>query len=304
MEDTVRIPEAEGGEREAAIEKLAGRIAQEVREDLSGDKMVWPSVPAVVVRIRKVMDQPDVSAEAVTEAIATDPAVATRLVRVANSVYYGMGNPCRDLRSAVVRLGNDALQQVVLLVAVARVFSVGRRREVQPHLEKLWCHSTLVAALCDLFAEHGDGTTRDVALLAGLVHDVGTIPVVVHAQRYRGVLGNANLLSALVSRLHTSLGAAMLSTWHFAPEIVAAAAEHENLYRQRTGGADLTDVVLVANAVAKLGERLEQAQPALARLPATQRLGVNAGDFPKLRELALERCASLRQTLATGAPTG
>ena len=117
----------------AALKTLAERLEEDIRRDMEGDRLVWPSIPRLVVRIRQVLEKEDATVAEMTAAISNDPAVAAQLLKVANSVYYGT-EPCRTLRAAVVRLGADALQNVVLMAVVSRVFAVGKRKEVQPLL--------------------------------------------------------------------------------------------------------------------------------------------------------------------------
>lgn len=280
-----------------AVEKLAARFLAEIEADLAGEKVAWPSIPAVAVRIREVVEREGAKTEEITRAVATDPAMAARLLMVANSVYYGGFTPCRDLRTAVVRVGGDAVKHVALLLATARIFNVGKRKFVQPHLARLWHHSTLVASLAEALATHAPGVERDEAMLAGLIHDIGAVPVILHAQKFPSVLGNPKLLDPIVRHLHVRLGTRVLDTWRFSSELVQVVAQHHKLDRKQPGAADLVDVVLAADLVSHIDDWESERVKRIWRVPALRRLGVDPPAMQAMQAQALEASTGLRELL-------
>ena len=272
----------------AALKALAERVEEEIRQDIEGDKLVWPSIPKLVLRIRQVLEKEDASVNEMTAAISNDPAVAAQLLKVANSVYYGT-EPCRTLRAAVVRLGADALQNVVLMTVVSRVFAVGRRKEVQPLLLELWTHSTLVGSLAELLAERHAGVEPELAMLAGLVHDIGAVPVLLQLHKHPKVFANRALRAPVVEALHARLGAAVLTGWRLPAEVTTVAGAHADLTARRGGPVTLLDVVMAADVVAKLDSDREEVVAAAWRLPALRRVDVAPEQMWVLLEQARER---------------
>ena len=252
-------------------------------------------MPVGVLKVRKVIQDPDTTAADVTRAAATDPALSTKLLRVANSVYYSGSTPCRDLHSAVVRLGSNAIEHVVMVFVVAQVFSVGNRRRIQPYLRRLWRHSTLVAAISELLAGNFPHLDKDVAMLAGLTHDIGALPVLVRAERVSTLIANRRLLEPLVSMLHCEIGQAMLQTWRFPSELAAVVAEHEQLFRNSGDKADYVDVVMAANIASHWGTEHPSASTDPSTIPALGKVGLEPEQLPELLAQAEKKEALLRE---------
>lgn len=258
------------------LKRIANRFVSDIHEDLAKDKLIFPSVPSVVVKIRKVMEDPDASVNEITRAISLDPALSAKLLKVANSVFYANASPCRDLRSAVIRLGADAIEHAVMLLVVARVFAVGERRRIQPYLARLWRHSVLVASISERLADRIGQLEADVALLAGLVHDLGKVPVLVRAEKVPQLLTRREIIEPLALALHCKVGRAMLAAWRFPPELVAVADAHEDFTRASDGPADYLDLVMVANLMSYAGTSHPYAAVDWAEVPAARKLGVDA----------------------------
>ncbi len=281
----------------AAMQRMVERFSAAIREDLAADRMPWPSIPAVIVKVRTIMEKPNAKVSDITKAVSVDPALATRLMRWANSAYYGGTTPCNTLRGAVVRLGNDAVQHAVMILTVARVFNIGKRRKIQPHLTRLWKHSTKVAALSDVLARPFPELDEDVAMLGGLIHDIGVLPVIVHAQKYPSVLSKPSILDPLLATLHPELGRLMLEQWSFPEELVAVASEHENLTRDSGASPDYVDLVLVANQLSEIDPDEPPIDSKLWSLPAFKKLDVTAERLRELHEAAWEKSEALRELL-------
>ena len=251
-------------------------------------------MPTGVVKIRKLLKHPDTSPDDISRAASTDPALATKLLRVANSVYHGSFNPCRDLRSAVVRLGSNTIEHVAMLYVVSQVFNVGARRQIQPLLKTLWQHSTQVATLSELLAEKFAHLKPDVAMLAGLTHDIGTLPVLVRAQKVPALMQNPHWLNRLVERLHCEIGQAMLQAWRFPAEFVSVVAGHSHLTRRSPEAVDYVDIVMIANLVSHAGEDNRLTAHDWQDVPAFNKLGLDAGELLALLEEAKANEAKLR----------
>ena len=288
-------PTPEIGESMSA---LVQRFSKRIELDVELGRVVLPSVPATVLRVRRLLQDERATMKDVCEGISSDPALATRVIKMANSATFGGISTCNSVQTAVVRLGNAVVENVVLILTVSRVFSVGGRAVIQPHLERLWEHSALVGALSDLLSAQVPHLQREVAMLGGLIHDIGVVPVLVQAQKFPTLLSNPVLLEALVSSLHTRLGGAVLESWNLPAELSTVAAMHEDLQRAEPGPVDYTDVVIAANLIAHLedadatGEHLE--------LPACRKLGLDADDAAELLAEARSASSSLMELVGSG----
>ena len=145
-------------------------ILSRLREDLA-----LPALPEVLVRLDRMLRDPDVDLRKVSDLAATDAVLAAQVVRMANSAYYSRGGAAlTGLAPSVQRLGLRALRGLVYALAMPRIF--GERGGDFPARE-LWRHSLTVAALSsEIAACLGLGQQlREEVWLGGLVHDIGAL---------------------------------------------------------------------------------------------------------------------------------
>ncbi len=117
-----------------------------------------------------------------------------------------------------------------------------------------------------------------MALVAGLIHDIGKIPILIKACDYEVLTRKEEYLDRLLEELHTGMGKAILKSWEFDSALVAVAAEHEDLERQPQDALpDYVDLVQVANILSYEGTQHPLAQVDRDQVGAFQRLGISAG---------------------------
>lgn len=121
-------------------------------------------------------------------------------------------------------------------------------------MDKLWAHSVKVGAQAAILAKDHPRLSPEVALVSGLVHDIGYIPLLIKACEYPDLTSNPDYLDRLLMKLHPQLGSSIVKLWKFDPMVVAVASEHEDLTRD-PGDApvDYVDLVQVANIMAHEG---------------------------------------------------
>jgi HD-like signal output (HDOD) protein len=277
-----------------ALERLTQHMLAMVRADLERDQLVLPSLPDVVVRLRRVMAEPGSGAADVGKVIEADPALSTRLLRIANSAYYHGGTPICDVRRAVVRLGHEAIRYLVTLVAVAEVFDVRSRPRLSPWLVRLWRHMTMVAAVNEVLAVRTDRLAPEVAMLAGLIHDIGVLPLLVHADRFPQLISEPRILEPLLKELHGQVGGAILTKWQLPTELIEVARGHEDLRRDNELLADCLDLTIVANLICRLRTDHPWAAVDWAQVPAVQQVGVTIDEVDDILRYAGTRVAELR----------
>jgi putative nucleotidyltransferase with HDIG domain len=146
---------------------------------------------------------------------------------------------------------------------------------VDQRLRAVWEHSVQVAAISRALASRAPGVLPDQAMLAGLIHDIGILPILYRAEERDELLDTPGLLDQLILRLHARIGGAILKHWKFPDALVAVAAEHEDLERSHTGPADLVDLVQVANLQSHIDTDHPLAAADWSRISAFHRLGLD-----------------------------
>ncbi|MEJ2590878.1 MAG: HDOD domain-containing protein, partial [Candidatus Thiodiazotropha sp.] len=171
----------------------------------------------------------------------------------ANSPLYRGLNTIISIKPAITRIGFQRVKNAVYAVSMKEVFRTSVK-EIEKRMDNLWAHSVKVGAQAAILAKSQPGLDADVALVAGLVHDIGHIPLLIKACKYESLINKPELLDKILQKLHTQLGGSILKLWKFDNAVISAAAEHENLSRDPGDApADYVDVVQVANILAHEG---------------------------------------------------
>lgn len=221
-------------------------VAAEVFSALESGRMELPTLPDMALKIREMIDDPNVSADALIRLLSTDLAISAQIIKTANSSAFSNGSPVKDLRAAVSRLGYRMLRNMVMLITMNNIFKA-QSPVINQKLKKLWDHSREVASNSYVLALHQKHLRPEQAMLAGLVHGLGALPLCLYADRHHPRL-DQQTLEALIRKFHTRIGVKLLDSWHFPTEVVEVVAQYSNLQRSTADGSpDYTDVVTVAN---------------------------------------------------------
>lgn len=218
----------------------------EILADLENGSLVLPTLPEVALKVRDVVDDPQATAAKLADIIVTDPALSTRLLKVANSALYRGRHPVESVQMAVSRLGLTMVRNLVTSLVMEQMFQATSNR-LEKRLHDLWEHSTEVAAISQVIAAKQSGIKADEAMLAGLIHSIGVLPILMKAEDSPNILQNSALLDNLIESLYPRIGEAILRSWKFPESLIAVAAEHANYDRDIGGEPDLVDIIQVAH---------------------------------------------------------
>lgn len=203
-----------------------------------------PAAPRQYLALSALLRDPDSTSAKIAEVVGQDPTVAARVLRLSNSAYYSGGREISDLRSAVTRLGQNTLRQLVL---ASEVFSAG------PEADELRDRALRISQLAGKLLA---GPSADLAATAGLLSEVGLL------------LPRSTGLDPATTP-YSITGAYLLGLWGLPSPIVEAVAFHDRPARVR-GSFWVTGAVHVAAALVN-GRDVDQAYLAsvgqLDRLP-------------------------------------
>jgi putative nucleotidyltransferase with HDIG domain len=266
--------------------------------DIKGNRVTLPALPDVAIRTRDLLDDPKSTASQVAKAISADVVLTTRLLRIVNSPLYRSHAPIDNIRMAITRLGSANVRSVVTTIAVEQIYQIKlasplKRRLLAENRE----HSMTVAALCYFISHRYTGLNAEDAMLAGLIHDIGKLPILEYSELYPDIGSDEAALGRLLELLHPRVGALVLRSWKFPDHIVAAIAEHEDLKRDPFTPADCTDVVTVANLLSRVGSQHPHTRLDWSEIPAFRRLALTPEESIAAMKTAREQINGLKQLL-------
>jgi HD-like signal output (HDOD) protein len=267
-------------------------FVERLAQDLRDERLELPAFPEAVIRIQRVLQSPDTRTDDVVRILSSEPALAARLLRMANSAEFRRGDQnITDLRQAVSRMGFNMVRSVAVAFAMRQL----RRKETysesaQAALERAWEDSLDVSATCFVLAKRLTRVNPDQALLSGLLHVLGRLYIIMRSKDVAAV--DDAQMRDIIESWHASIGKAILDSWGL-PEQLQHAVEHQDEYEtEQEGDPSLVDVLIAAKLVAK-GDVDAQ------RFPALRRLGLVGTDGRmNLKDTLTEEIRSVRSSLS------
>jgi len=276
-----------------------GRLIEALTVELAGEKIDLPSFPDVATRVRRALTNEQVDVDHVVRIISAEPALAARLLQLANSVALNpTGKRITELRGAVSRIGFNMARSAAIAFAMSQLRRAEAYRGVGDALARLWEESAHIAAMCHVVAKRFTQVNADTALLTGLLLSVGKLYLLTRTVRFPSVLADAGTYQRLVAEWHGRLAQAILRNWEVSEEVIEAVAAAENLERDHPGTTDLIDVVCIASALASLGPDARAGEMLFLGTPAARRMKLDAEGCCLALAESQASIASLRQALS------
>lgn len=240
-----------------------------------------PSLPTVVLKVLQSFQQENPDIDLLVHEIGQDQALATRVLRLANSPFYGLQTKVGTLHDALTVLGFRNVRAAVAGVAVMRCFAHNHYPGFD--VGAFWNHCTAVA-LASRTVARLSRQPEELAFTAGLVHDIGALAlltgfpaemaeVLAYARQHDCLLREAE--RDVLGVDHATVGDALLRHWHFPEPICVAVLGHH--YSDEVGG--LADVVHVADSVVHAMSAVDHPEGRVPHLSdvAFNRLGLSVG---------------------------
>jgi len=261
-------------------------------------------MPASVIKLARLVADPDTSGADYERVIAFDEALAANVLRMANSAWSKPAQPITRVRDAVMRVGAANILRIAIGARVAPMMKM-ELAEYELEENELWRHSVASALAAEHLGRVARTSIPPAAFTAALLHDIGKL----YLGRQLGPAMSAGVRRVMeehdvtwveaerriVGVTHADVGGMVARRWNF-PEELANAIEHHHDPGAAPGV--LCDTVHVANAVAKLigvGIGAEHLNIDLSEA-ATEHLGLTATGF---EELCARVCDELSEALAT-----
>jgi putative nucleotidyltransferase with HDIG domain len=205
-------------------------------DDIIAKTTDLPSLPIAVLRVAKESASPGATTARVAECLASDQALSARVLRLANSAYYGLPRQVKDLREAVMVLGMRCVRNLAIVASSYPWLSKSQNGYGLPP-EVLWQHSVGVAVASQLVARNKAVHPDESAFTAGLLHDLGMTVMGVWLERgradvvrliQRDCVPLAEGEMSICGFDHTEVGARLAESWNLPPEIIEAIRYHHS----------------------------------------------------------------------------
>ncbi len=191
-----------------------------------------PSVPHVALKVIKLIESPGTRLDEIQKAIMADQALTSRVLKIANSAFYGLRQNVDTVSEAISIMGFKTLRNLVLAVATREVY---RRFGIVE--QKLWEHSLGVSIASSLIAARTKKARVEEASVAGLLHDIGKVLMdnsqperfsMLIEQVYHERVPFSNLEKEYFGFSHTDAGYILAEKWGFPLLLCDVIRDHHN----------------------------------------------------------------------------
>ena len=192
-----------------------------------------PTIPIVATKVMQMIEMDNISVEEIAKVVTTDPAVAARVLKIANSAFYGCQRQIQTISGAIVVLGFNTLRSLVVAASVKEVYKPYGLTE-----KMLWDHSLGAALASRIIATTTRKANPEESFLAGLLHDIGkTIMNSLDRDKFQVVMQrcyNERLFfeeaeESVFNFRHDDVGAMVVKKWNFPESLVTAILYHHRL---------------------------------------------------------------------------
>ncbi|MFW5798750.1 MAG: HDOD domain-containing protein [Planctomycetota bacterium] len=198
---------------EAKLQRLLSRVGE------------LPAVPTVIKELDSMIEDPKTTADDLSDLLSTDPGLGSKIVRMANSPFYGIPRKVTQLPHAISLLGFNVIRNIALSAFMLRIFD-SQRITFDP--KKFWLHCIATGAGCRAIGTHLRVQGTDDLFLLGLLHDMGKLVIAQHSQvNYAQIvprtLAGGQVLAEVETEMlgfnHCNVGGYLANHWQFPPVI-------------------------------------------------------------------------------------
>lgn len=215
-----------------------------------------PSLPPIAMKVMGLIQDDYASLKTLEDIISRDQGFATRLLRIANSPYYGRDRKIEDIPQAILLIGFETLKSLVIATSLKDL-----HRNFGVFEQRLWEHSLGVALCSSLLAMVTRLATSDEALVCGLIHDVGKTVInnampemymQIYEKMYEEHRPIIEIENEVIGFNHTIIGSLIAKKWKL-PEKLEVVITHHHTYPypdyEDQAFADICNIVRVADQI-------------------------------------------------------
>jgi putative nucleotidyltransferase with HDIG domain len=257
-----------------------------------------PTLPEVVLKVNELLENPDTGLREIAATITKDAPITTKVLRIANSAYYGLRQEVMSAEHAASVLGARALRNIVLQASVIRQFD---------HLNStgdldvpgIWKHSILTAQVAQVLGQRNAGTvelTPDELYTCGLLHNLGRIVLLnSFGEEYIQAVRDARERQQpveisegeVVGIDHMETGAWVAKRWGLPEGIIEAIRHHHSPDDEIVGSPSLAAIALAGQTAAAAADQDQEALEALRAGPLPGALGMKPEVFEEVADFAM-----------------
>ena len=216
------------------------------------------TLPTSFLHIMRALRDPNATVKKITKVIELDQAITMKILKLINSSFYGLSRTVSSVQQAIVLLGANTLENIVMSVSIFKAMSGMNKNELFDR-EAFWQHSIGVGVISRFIAAQTRCCSTDDGFVAGIVHDIGKViidqyfpdhfkNVVRYVHTHKILFYNAE--RELLGVDHAEIGAKITDKWRLPPKLVEVIEKHHNFSPERED-APLIALIQIADMAAR-----------------------------------------------------
>ena len=221
-------------------------ILSDIKSSLDKGEIHLPAIPDVAMKIRECFKDEQYDIGHIAKIVQTEVGLAAYVLKVANSPLHRGPIPIKTAKHAICRLGQHSVQNIVLTYTVRCLFK-SSSVALKSLLQDQWQQSTSIAAISAILAERCEDYDADQALLAGLLQDIGCLPIIDWLKDNHDAEDDLKMeFENLKSRYAADIGEMILRSWNFDDDLIEVVKSREDWARESAAEFDTADIVTIA----------------------------------------------------------
>ena len=253
------------------ISYVETNIFNEISKAIESNRLKLPSLPEVALKVKSAIAKDDVSADDIAHIAESDPAIAVRLIQVANSALSRGVEPVKTIHDAVVRLGLSMTQNLVVSFSLKQLFQ-SDQQILKIRMKQMYQHSVEISAISFALSKKLNRFNADQLLLAGLIHDIGVIPILTYIDETGLEIHSEKEVDSIVAKLRAAVGSLVIRNWGFSDDMILVVEQAENWFKNGSDEIDMADIVIVAQMYNFLRHKKLDALPDIKKVPVFKKM--------------------------------
>ena len=225
--------------------KSVQTFLEHVQHELDTNRLILPTLPDIALRVRDAVTRDEATAQELATMIMTDAALSTRMIQVANSPLYRGSAEIKNIQMAITRLGNKTIRTLITSLVMQQMFAP-TTDTLEHYFRETWEQSVNVSSISRALVTFVPHLNPDEAMLAGLIHQIGKLPILTLVENISEFRDSPSRLAKLLEKAHPAVGKIIMDTWSFPDELKKVPNQYINFSYDSGVKADYVDVVQVA----------------------------------------------------------
>lgn len=264
--------------------------------ELDNGDISLPSLPDVVLKIRRLLEDENSDFEQISRAVSMDPALVSRLFVFANSAYYNRANiEIESLDTAISRLGIEVVRNTAMSLAMKQLYTAEKHSHADKFLRAVWARGMKLSCMAFAVVKGKPELNGETAFLCGLLNEVGKLYIITKAGEFPELLGNKESFDAVLEKWNSQISKSIIESWGFPEEVAESACPDSYLDHDPDSRPGYVDVVYVAKYLVDHGQ---EQKLDLAEDSSCIKLGVTDKRVAEIMLAYRDKLKTMQQSLA------